>query len=77
MELPPDPRTGKRNVMVIGHVVGIHIDDAFIVNGRFDTARARPVARLGYLDYAVVTEAFAVERPSWPLARKPETTEAS
>ena len=77
LELPPDPRSGKRNVMVIGHVVAIHIDDAYIVNGRFDTVRARPVARLGYMDYAVVAESFAMERPHWPLARKPETTEAS
>lgn len=76
LDLPPDPRSGKRNVMVIGHVVAIHIDDAFIVNGRFDTARAKPVARLGYLDYAVVTEAFAIERPSWPLVRKTETNTA-
>jgi flavin reductase (DIM6/NTAB) family NADH-FMN oxidoreductase RutF len=75
VELPVDPRSGKRNVMVIGHVVGIHIDDAFIVNGRFDTARAQPVARLGYHDYAVVTEAFEIKRPSWPLVRTatPET----
>ena len=64
---PPHPRTGKRNVMVTGHVVAIHIDDAFIVNGRFDTVRARPVARLGYMDYAVVDDAFAINRPSWPL----------
>jgi flavin reductase (DIM6/NTAB) family NADH-FMN oxidoreductase RutF len=72
VELPPDPRSGKRNVMVIGHVVAIHIDDAYIVNGRFDTARAQPVARLGYLDYAVVTQAFAIDRPEWPLPRKAE-----
>lgn len=75
LELPADPRTGKRNVMVIGHVVAIHIDDAFIVNGRFDTARAQPVARLGYLDYAVVTEAIELKRPSWPLVRKTESAE--
>lgn len=77
VDLPPDPRTGKRNVMVIGHVVAIHIDDAFIVDGRFDTARAQPVARLGYMDYAVVTQAFEIKRPSWPLARKPELAETS
>jgi len=77
VELPADTRSGKRNVMVIGHVVAIHIDDAFIVNGRFDTARAQPVARLGYLDYAVVTQAFEIKRPSWPLARKPESIETS
>jgi flavin reductase (DIM6/NTAB) family NADH-FMN oxidoreductase RutF len=67
VELPPDPKTGKRNVMVLGLVVGVHIDDAFIVNGRFDTARAQPVARLGYYDFAVVTEAFEKKRPDWPL----------
>ena len=73
LELPADPRTGKRNVMVIGHVVAIHIDDAFIVNGRFDTVRAQPVARLGYMDYAVVNESFAIDRPSWPLAGSAES----
>lgn len=66
IDLPADPRTGKKNVMVIGHVIAIHIDDAFIVGGRFDTARAQPVSRLGYMDYAVVTEAFAMNRPHWP-----------
>ena len=67
VDLPPDPRNGKRNTMVVGLVVGIHIDDSFVVNGRFDTARARPIARLGYNDYAVVTEAFEMKRPGWPL----------
>lgn len=69
VDLPPDPRNGQRNTMVIGLVIGIHIDDAFVVNGRFDTARARPIARLGYNDYAVVTEAFEMKRPGWPLEK--------
>lgn len=77
LELPPDPKSGKRNVMVIGHVVGIHIDDAFISNGRFDTARAKPIARLGYMDYAVVTETFAIDRPKWPLVRDAEKATTS
>ena len=67
VELPADPKTGERNIMVIGRVVGVHIDDNYIVGGRFDTARAQPVARLGYNDYAVVTEAFEMKRPDWPL----------
>jgi flavin reductase (DIM6/NTAB) family NADH-FMN oxidoreductase RutF len=77
VELPPDPSSGKRNVMVIGHVVGVHINDAFVTEGRFDTARAQPVARLGYFDFAVVTDAFEIKRPSWPLqhaARKSTET---
>lgn len=69
VELPPDPATGERNVMVLGLVVGIHIDDNFVVGGRFDTTRAQPLARLGYHDYAVVTEAFEMKRPSWPLKK--------
>ena len=51
------------NHMVIGQVVGIHIDDAYVIAGRFDLARARPIARCGYKDYAVVTELFALDRP--------------
>ncbi len=50
--------------LIIGQVVGVHIDDRFIRNGRFDTIAARPVARCGYRDYAVVTEMFEALRPS-------------
>jgi flavin reductase (DIM6/NTAB) family NADH-FMN oxidoreductase RutF len=52
--------------MVIGLVVGIHIDDRFIKGGRVDTAAMRPIARLGYMDYAVVTPetTFTIDRPN-------------
>lgn len=52
--------------MVIGLVVGIHIDDRFIKDGRVDTAAMRPIARLGYMDYAVVTPetTFTIDRPN-------------
>ena len=52
--------------MVIGLVVGIHIDDRFIRNGLVDTAAMRPIARLGYMDYAVVTPetTFTIGRPN-------------
>ncbi|MEC9367673.1 MAG: flavin reductase family protein [Pseudomonadota bacterium] len=49
--------------MVIGEVVGIHIDDAAIINGKVDTASLKPIARLGYRDYAVVERAFSITRP--------------
>jgi flavin reductase (DIM6/NTAB) family NADH-FMN oxidoreductase RutF len=67
--LPVDPATGDGNFMVIGNVVAVHIDDAYVVDGRFDTSRARPVARLGYLEYAVVNESFEIKRPAWPLRK--------
>ncbi|MES3000342.1 MAG: flavin reductase family protein [Pseudomonadota bacterium] len=44
--------------VVIGQVVGVYIDDRFIKDGRVDTAAMRPIARLGYLDYAVIDEVF-------------------
>jgi len=50
--------------MVLGQVVGVHIRKEFLVNGQFDTAKAQPVARCGYLaDYAVVKELFELPRP--------------
>lgn len=50
-------------IVIFGEVVGVHIDDAFVKDGRFDTAGAQPIARCGYADYAVVTELFSIERP--------------
>lgn len=50
--------------MILGEVVGVHIDPAFLNNGIFDTAAARPVARCGYAgDYAEVTALFQMTRP--------------
>jgi flavin reductase (DIM6/NTAB) family NADH-FMN oxidoreductase RutF len=52
--------------LVIGQVVGVHIDEAFVAgDGRFDTAAAKPIARCGYLDeYAVVDSLFHMMRPA-------------
>jgi flavin reductase (DIM6/NTAB) family NADH-FMN oxidoreductase RutF len=50
--------------MIIGQVIGVHIDDAYIREGRFDTAAAQPLARCGYRDYAAVTEMFEALRPT-------------
>lgn len=49
--------------MVIGQVVQTHIRDEYITEGRFDTVKARPIARMGYRDYATVTEAWDLVRP--------------
>ena len=50
--------------IIIGQVVGVHIDEAYITDGRFDTAKAQPLARCGYRDYAAVTEMFEALRPT-------------
>jgi len=50
--------------LVVGQVVGVHLDEAAISGGRVDTAALRPIARCGYLgDYAVVDEVFEMLRP--------------
>jgi len=52
------------NYMVIGQIVGVHIDPAFLKEGIFDTAAARPLGRCGYRgDYAEVTSLFEMVRP--------------
>ncbi len=50
--------------LVIGQVIATHIDDAYIKNGRFDTAAAKPLARCGYRDYAGVESVFELMRPT-------------
>jgi flavin reductase (DIM6/NTAB) family NADH-FMN oxidoreductase RutF len=50
--------------LVLGEVVAFHLDDALVREGRFDTAGARPLARCGYQDYAVVDKLIALARPS-------------
>lgn len=61
---------GKRNrsSIVIGEVVGIHIDDSLIADGKVDITKAKPIARLGYMDYCVVDEVFPIMRPESPDA---------
>lgn len=54
-------RTGT--LMAFGQVVGIHIDDAVIRDGRVDMGLLKPISRLGYMDFAVIDEVFELERP--------------
>jgi flavin reductase (DIM6/NTAB) family NADH-FMN oxidoreductase RutF len=67
IELPPAEPGGKSTYSVVfGRVVGVHIDDEFIKDGIVDTGAMRPIARLGYMDYAVVTpeSVFTINRPT-------------
>ncbi len=63
VDLPSDDPE-SRNTAVFGHVVGIHISDTVLRDGLVDTAKIKPVARLGYMEYAVVREVFEMRRPS-------------
>lgn len=54
---------GKNNHVCFGVVTGIHLRDDCMTDGMFDITRAQPLARLGYRDYTVVREKFALKRP--------------
>lgn len=51
--------------MVVGYVVGVHIDDKYIKDGIVNTSEMRPLGRMGYMEYAVVTPetTFSMNRP--------------
>ena len=52
------------NIVTIGRVVGVHLDEAAIVGGRVDLTRLKPIARCGYRgDYTVVESLFEMQRP--------------
>lgn len=50
--------------LVIGQVVGVHIADHALKDGRFDMLGVRTIARCGYRDYAEVTTIFEALRPT-------------
>ena len=72
LDLPaPESRPGQPGrieahyTLVIGEVVAVYIADEFVRNGRVDSAAMRPLARLGYMDYAVISpeSMFTMNRP--------------
>lgn len=58
MELP-----GEANIVVFGEVTGVHMRDDCLKDGIFDVTRFQPLARMGYMDYAVIRETFSMPRP--------------
>ena len=66
IDLPHSNRKDNTgNYIAIGHVIGIYIDDDFITDGLFDIRKAKPLGRLGYMDYGVINSEniFSKNRP--------------
>ena len=59
----PAPEGQDGYSVVLGHVVGIHIDESVLNEGLVDIQKLRPIARLGYMDYTVVDTVFSMGRP--------------
>lgn len=63
VDLPGHDNSAGGYAMVVGQVIGVYINDDFIIEGRVNTAGMQPIMRMGYSEYAVVTEAFRMRRP--------------
>lgn len=64
---------GKSNVgnvdVVFGEVVRIHVqDDIVTAEGKIDIPKIKPIARLGYYDYAVIDQVFEMRIPGGDMA---------
>ena len=64
LELPCDIE-GGRNAICLGRVVGVHVRDEFLTDGKVDIARIKPLARLGYQDYTVAEKVLTLSRPKY------------
>lgn len=48
--------------MILGHVIGVYIDDNVLTEGKIDIHKLRPIARLGYNQYAIINDIFKMSR---------------
>ena len=58
--------TGKTTdrTLVIGEVIGLHVDERLVKNGRIDAVAMQPIARCGYDEYTVIDRVFSITRPA-------------
>jgi len=67
LELPVEPgHETQKGSIVFGQVVGVHIDDSVLKNGRVDVLALKPVARLGYSQYTTTENVWNMRRPDDP-----------
>jgi flavin reductase (DIM6/NTAB) family NADH-FMN oxidoreductase RutF len=62
LTLPSNSAGGVHHV-VVGEVIGLHINDDALTDGRVDWLKIQPLARLGYMDYTYVNHAFTMRGP--------------
>lgn len=58
-----------RSRLLVGEVVHIHLRDGLVVNGKIDTARLNPIARIAGPTYAALGEIVTMA----PIARTPKS----
>ena len=63
--IPTKSRPGHTaNRIVLGEVVGVHIDEAILTGGIVDQAKLQLIGRLGHNQYCRVSDVFALDRPT-------------
>lgn len=63
LRIPGDSPVGTID-LVVADVMTIHIDKDFLdADGKLDVLKIKPIARMGYFDYTVVTEKFEMHVP--------------
>jgi len=62
LRLPGNPPVGSADV-VIGLVVGVHVDESVLTDGMVDISKTQPIARCGYYQYARIRETFEMVVP--------------
>ncbi|MFT6772074.1 flavin reductase family protein [Congregibacter sp.] len=63
VELPHEEDSEMVWSLVLGRVLAVHIDDAYVRDGLVDTLAMEPLTRMGYLDYGVLGGVLSRERP--------------
>lgn len=62
VKIDPTSQNDTASNVVFGSVVGLHMRDEFVLpGGRFDTAKARPLSRLGGIQYAAPDQLFEMK----------------
>lgn len=59
----PDDEGRVSNWLVVGRVIGVHIDDRFIENGRVNSNAMQMISRVGYAEYATIDDIWRMRRP--------------
>jgi flavin reductase (DIM6/NTAB) family NADH-FMN oxidoreductase RutF len=68
----PGRTPSSEHHVVIGRVLAVHIaDEALTADGRIDVLKIRPIARLGYKDYAAIDAVFQMEKRTPEDALRP------
>ncbi|MGZ3409790.1 MAG: flavin reductase family protein [Xanthobacteraceae bacterium] len=62
--IEPEQQGDTSSNVVFGRIIGLHIRDEYMTaNGRFDTAKAQPLTRLGGVQYAPPGTIFEMPAP--------------